>query len=163
MEHSKSVHFHLTHRRVPLLTRSRPPEHYGIFDIVNKKKGSTTISVTHPGASSPFFKVTVKPVPVLSSVPFTFNSKILGKHPTIQPALPTGEESEEVGTSEWVSMRSVMKGKFRLASITPKLEGKKFGDGVGFPAISPWAVGAWTEDLDHVEFEMDVIKNPLSV
>jgi hypothetical protein len=104
----------------------------------------------------------MKPVPLLSSIPLPFSSKSLGKHPTIQPALPAGEEPEDVGTTEWVSMRSVMQGKFRLASITPGLEGKQYGDGVGIPAISPWGVGAWTEELNHLEFEMDNIPNPVS-
>jgi len=138
------------------------PEHFANFDVSDEKNRSTTITITHADGTAPFFKATVKPVPVLSSIPLPFSSRVLGKHPTIQPALPAGKELEEVGTSEWVSMRSVMKGKFRLASITPGLEEKQYGDGSGFPAIAPWAVGAWTEDLNHVEFEMHNIRNPFS-
>jgi hypothetical protein len=57
--------------------------------------------------------------------------------------LGSDREAEKVRASQWVSMRSVMRGKFRLASITPKLE--DIVDGIGFPAITPWTVGAWAE------------------
>lgn len=64
----------------------------------------------------------------------------------MQPPLPVGEKSEEVGTSQWAGLTPVMTGTSRIMSVTPLLDGKA-GDGVGYPAVAPWTLGAYTEPL----------------
>jgi hypothetical protein len=144
-----------------LLTRVRvSSEQVAEFDIVTSN-GSTRITVTHPGASSPFFKAKIKPMFLLSSVSVPFSSRVLGKYCTlIQPPVPAGERPEEVATNEWASVVLDMKGKVSLAVIMSEPEGSVYGDGVGFPAITPWTVGSYMEDA-VLNFEVPAANNPL--
>jgi len=91
-----------------------------------------------------------------------FSSRILGKYlGLIQPPLPAGENPEEVATEDWASMIPEMKGKTRLVSVTPELEGERYGDGIGFPAVTPWSVGVFMEDLE-LDFGVANPNNPLT-
>jgi hypothetical protein len=155
LEHSKSVscRFMSGHS---LLTRVHlSSEQVADFDI-DTSNGSTRINVTHPGASSPFFKAEIKPMFLLSSVSVPFSSRVLGKYCTlIQPPLPAGERPEEVATNEWASVMMGLKGKAGLAVIR-----SVYGDGVGVPAITPWGVGFHVENFVS-KFGVAATNNPL--
>ncbi|KAF9459991.1 hypothetical protein BDZ94DRAFT_1266827 [Collybia nuda] len=123
------------------------PKQVAVFDIGSGKDGVTTITVSHPGSRIPFFKVSVKPIPVLSRLPIPLNTRLLGKYFTLmQPPLPAGNKTEEVETTRWASMTPVLTGTSRLVSVTPLLDGK-VGDGAGYPAVAPWTLGACTDPL----------------
>ncbi|KAJ7185428.1 hypothetical protein C8R46DRAFT_1207589 [Mycena filopes] len=111
------------------------------FDIKTNPDGTTDISVTHPNTSSPFFKASVKPIPVLSSISIPSSSWIMGKYyGLMQPPLPAGENPEEVATHQWISLIPSLVGSTSFRKLLPGLDGK-VGDGVGFPAIVPWSLG----------------------
>lgn len=123
-------------------------EQVASFDIKTLVDGTTEISVSHPGASTPFFKASVKSIPVISSLSIRSSTSILGKYFTlIQPPLPAGDESEEVATSQWASLTPVLAGSTSLRTMTPGLAGK-VGDGAGFPAVAPWSIAFAMENLD---------------
>ncbi|KAF5379202.1 hypothetical protein D9615_005927 [Tricholomella constricta] len=123
------------------------PKQVADFDI-KTHNGTSVITVTHPGASAPFFQATIKPVPLLSYLPIPFNTHSLGQYFTlVQPPLPAGRRPEEVATTQWAALLPAMKGTARLASITPGIGGK-VGDGEGFPALVPWSVGGHMADVD---------------
>ncbi|KAG6836945.1 hypothetical protein H0H93_000835 [Arthromyces matolae] len=103
----------------------------------------TTIKVTHPGQTEPFFFVKTKPVSILSWIPIPMNTRLLGSlYSLVQPPLPRGENPEEVGTTQWATTSPVMNGTTYIQRILPMLDGK-VGDGKGFPAIVPWSLGAY--------------------
>lgn len=123
------------------------PKQVADFSITTASNGSTTIIVTNPGSSTPFFHVTTTPVPVLSYIPIPFNTRMLGRHSMIvQPPLPAGVRAEEVSTTQWAGLLPLMKGTMRLTSVKPELDGK-VGDGEGYPAVVPWSVGGYMGDV----------------
>jgi hypothetical protein len=118
------------------------------FDFRTESNGTTNFSVTHPGASSPFFQASVSPILVFSLLWIPFTTTILGKFfSLVQPPLPAGDQPEEVGTSQWAALTPVMKGSLHIVRVTPGLNGK-VGDGVGFPAVVPWSVGTAWENVE---------------
>jgi len=58
-----------------------------------------------------------------------------------------GDKSEEVATTQWARLTPGMKGTIHLVSLVSGLDGK-VGDGVNFPAVTPWSVGAYMEQVD---------------
>ncbi|KAG6830380.1 hypothetical protein H0H92_001017 [Tricholoma furcatifolium] len=127
------------------------PESFANFSITTSGK-VTTIKVTLPGATEPFFHVQTKPVTLLSriSMPLTL---LLGKStPFVQPRLPAGERPEEIATdAEWASFAFSTKGSAHLERIVPQMDGGKVGDGKNFPAIVPWSFGVYAP---HAEFDV---------
>lgn len=110
------------------------------FDI-RDSHGTTTIAVSSPGAPTPFFKVSVNNIPVLSSLSLPTSTSIAGSlFELVQPPLPAGEKAEEVATAQWVTrLAPLIKGSTSLKRQTPGLGGK-VGDGVQFPAVVPWSI-----------------------
>ncbi|KAJ7691619.1 hypothetical protein B0H17DRAFT_1063064 [Mycena rosella] len=124
------------------------PKQVASFDIKTAADGTTTISVSHPGVSTPFFKASVKSIPIISALSIYSNTSIVGKYfMLVQPPLPAGEAPEEVATSQWATLVPVIKGPVSLRRMTPALAGK-VGDGVGFPAVTPWSFAFCMEKLD---------------
>jgi len=124
------------------------PKQVASFDIKTRSSGATDISVSLPGALSPFFKASVHSIPVLSSLSIPTSTSLLGKYfGLMQPPLPAGPESEEVATTQWASLTPVLKGSASLRKLVPELDGK-VGDGAGFPAVVPWSIGFTMENLD---------------
>jgi len=124
------------------------PKQVANFNIATQD-GTTTITVTSPGASAPFFQVSVKPVPVISHLPIPFSTWILGQYfSLVQPPLLAGDRPEEVATTQWAALVPVMKGAVRLVTVSPGLQNNKVGDGEGFPAVVPWTVGAHIANVD---------------
>ncbi|KAJ7579228.1 hypothetical protein C8J56DRAFT_339912 [Mycena floridula] len=128
------------------------PKQFASFDYHETDAGVWSLSVTTPGSETPFFKVTVHPIPLLSAISFPFKSSILGSFiALVQPPVPKGELNEEAETSEWCSMIPVMTGGCRMLRIEPEIEsagGKKtVGDGIGYPAVAPYRYGFALEGL----------------
>ncbi|KAJ6588678.1 hypothetical protein B0H19DRAFT_1205969 [Mycena capillaripes] len=123
------------------------PKHIAGFDITTRSDGVTDISVGLPGASSPFFKASFKPITILSSLAIPTSTTLLKNFfALMQPPLPAGEESEEVATDQWAALTPVLKGSTSLRTLVPGLNGK-VGDGIGFPAVVPWSIGFAMENL----------------
>ena len=116
-------------------------EHMAEFKIDSSDDGLTTIAVSHPGTPTPFFRVTVQPIPVISWLPIPFHSSTA----LIQPPLPAGKNPEEVATTQWCQMPSTVKGILHAVWVMPGLEGST-GDGAGFPAVVPWSVGVYVHE-----------------
>ncbi|KAJ6612707.1 hypothetical protein B0H10DRAFT_2051590 [Mycena sp. CBHHK59/15] len=125
------------------------PKQVASFDIKTESDGRTDITVSHPGAPAPFFKVSIRSIPVLSALSVPTSTSIFGKFTLlVQPPLPAGDEPEEVCTSaQWATLVPALKGSASLRKLTPGLDGK-IGDGVWFPAVVPWSVGLTMENLD---------------
>ncbi|KAJ7104470.1 hypothetical protein B0H15DRAFT_767061 [Mycena belliarum] len=134
------------------------PKHLADFDISTTSDGTTTISVSHPGTSVPFFKASTKKIPVVSSLSIHSSTSVFGKYfGLVQPPLPVGEVPENVGTSQWAALTPILRGSTSLRTMTPGLAGKA-GDGVGFPAVAPWPIAVSMENLD-VEFGEAVMQD----
>ena len=56
-----------------------------------------------------------------------------------------------VGTNRWCSLKPLMKGKMGPFWSQGGLPEGKYGDGVGFPNVKPWALGLWLRDF-HLDF-----------
>ncbi|KAK0454044.1 uncharacterized protein EV420DRAFT_616836 [Desarmillaria tabescens] len=98
--------------------------------------------------STPFFKVSVGRIPLLSSFRIPFTSKILGSLNTIvQPPLPQGSLPEEVGTEKGAVFTPLMKQMVRFTKMKGEFEDGKVGDGIGFPAVVPWGLAYQMEDV----------------
>ncbi|KAG6830381.1 hypothetical protein H0H92_001018 [Tricholoma furcatifolium] len=119
---------------------------------INTSDTVTTIKVTLPGATEPFFHVQIKPVSFLSlvSMPLTL---IFGKStPFVQPPLPAGKQPEEVATNgQWASFSFFVKGSAHVERIVPQMQGGKVGDGKSFPAIVPKTLGLYAP---HASFDV---------
>ncbi|KAJ7512838.1 hypothetical protein B0H11DRAFT_2213395 [Mycena galericulata] len=136
------------------------PKQVANFEIHTTPRGITEISVSHPGASTPFFKASVKAIPVISSLSIPSSTAILGNYFSLmQPPLPAGEQSEELATSQWAHLIPVLKGSTSLRKMEPGLAGK-VGDGVGFPAVAPWSIAVSMENLD-MEFGIPTLQDTI--
>jgi len=126
------------------------PKHVANFDIQTSPDGmATSISVTHPGSSSPFFKASVKPNSVLSSLAAPITTTFLGPYYSLmQPPLPAGPSPEDVDTETWAGLIPVMRGTASLRKLIPGLEERKVGDGKGFPALMPWTTALFVDNFD---------------
>ncbi|KAJ7037981.1 hypothetical protein C8F04DRAFT_1090913 [Mycena alexandri] len=123
------------------------PKQIANFDIKTGSDGTTDISVTQPNASSPFFKASIKSIPILSSISVPSNTSILGSYyKLMQPPLPAGENPEDVATHQWASLIPTLSGSTTFRKLVPGLDGK-VGDGAGFPAIVPWSFGFGMENV----------------
>ncbi|KAG6830059.1 hypothetical protein H0H87_009409 [Tephrocybe sp. NHM501043] len=123
------------------------PKSVAEFSITTASDGMTTIMVTRPGASEPFFHVKTKPVPILHHIPLPLNTKLFGKYMTItQPPLPAREQPEEIATRQWASFFPTLKGLGRMECLYPQLDGK-VGNGKDFPAVVPWSVGTYAPEV----------------
>ncbi|KAJ6595599.1 hypothetical protein DFH09DRAFT_1135078 [Mycena vulgaris] len=132
------------------------PKHFANFNITSASDGTIDISVSHPGASTPFFKASVKSIPVVSSLSIPSSTSILGKFfMLMQPPLPAGAAPEDVATDQWAALTPIIKGSTSLRTMTPGLEGK-VGDGAGFPAVAPWPIAFFMENL-NMEFGIAVM------
>ncbi|KAJ7728955.1 hypothetical protein DFH07DRAFT_850672 [Mycena maculata] len=124
------------------------PKNVAHFDIKTASDGTTEISVGHTADSAPFFKVSVKPIPVISSLSIHSSTSTFGSYlGLMQPPVPAGETPEAVATTQWSALTPVFAGSTSLRSMTPGLAGK-IGDGVGFPAVTPWSIVAAIENMD---------------
>ncbi|KAF9445545.1 hypothetical protein P691DRAFT_675398 [Macrolepiota fuliginosa MF-IS2] len=126
------------------------PKQVANFDYRPGPDGTTTFSVTLPGpGSTPFFKASIRPIPLLSSLSIPFSTTILGSYFSLmQPPLPKGENPEEVSTDKWAALTPVMKGNTRVVKLIPGFEDGSVGDGVGFPKVKPWSIASVMEGLD---------------
>ncbi|KAJ7754591.1 hypothetical protein B0H16DRAFT_1722771 [Mycena metata] len=123
------------------------PKQVANFDIKTGSDGTTEISVTQPNGSSPFFKASIKSIPILSLLSVPSNTSIFGSYYTlIQPPLPAGENPEDVATHQWASLIPTLSGSTAFRKLVPGLGGK-VGDGAGFPAIVPWSIGFVMDNL----------------
>ncbi|KAF7360541.1 hypothetical protein MVEN_00785200 [Mycena venus] len=125
------------------------PKRIANFSIKpGSSSGATDISVSLPGASAPFFKASIKPITILSSLSVRASTSLLGSYfGLMQPPLPAGPEPEEIATTQWAALLPVLKGSASFRKLVPELDGK-IGDGKGFPAVVPWSVGFTMENLD---------------
>ncbi|KAJ7126190.1 hypothetical protein C8R44DRAFT_781303 [Mycena epipterygia] len=134
------------------------PKQVANFDITTTSDGTTNISVSHPGSSTPFFKASVNSIPVLSSLSIPSNTSIVGKFfMLMQPPLPAGETPEEISTGQWAALTPVIKGSTSIRKLTPGLAGK-IGDGAGFPAVAPWSIAFSVENL-AMEFGVPTLQD----
>jgi hypothetical protein len=103
-------------------------------------------------SNRPFFSAISKPSSWLPSFPFSTSWSIQDlslAQPPIQP--PTETQMKLIkdenpatltgGEQEWTTILPEMKGRMRVCYYEPGLEGKEFGDGIGFPKIKPWKLG----------------------
>ncbi|KAF8651140.1 hypothetical protein AX16_004863 [Volvariella volvacea WC 439] len=135
------------------------PKQVADFDFKTGSDGITRLTVSLPGSSTPFFKATVSPIPLVSSLKIPFTTTILGKYYGLkQPPLPAGPNPEEVGTTEWAALVPVMKGWSYFASVSAEMDGGKLGDGVQFPAVASWRVAMCLEGLD-LDFGVATLTN----
>ena len=118
-------------------------EHLAEFKIDSSDDGAMTIAVSHPGIPTPFFRVTVQSIPLISLLPLPFHSS--GSF--ILPPIPAGKNPEEVATTQWCQLLPTVKGIVRTVRVMPKLEGNT-GDGAGFPAVVPWSVGGYIHECN---------------
>jgi len=131
------------------------PKQVASFDYHKEPSGIWSLSVSTPGSETPFFKVTVHPIPLVSAVSFPIGSGILGQFTNIvQPPLPKGESEEEAETSKWCSLVPGMKGSGRLLRVQTEMQSngdptglKTVGDGAGYPAVVPYRLAFALEDL----------------
>ena len=120
------------------------PEHLAEFKIDSSDDGATTtIAVSHPGIPTPFFRVTVQSIPLISLLPLPFSYS--GNF--ILPPIPAGKDPEEVATTQWCQSLITLKGVVRTVRVIPGLEGNT-GDGAGFPAVVPWSVGGYVRECN---------------
>lgn len=106
-----------------------------------------------PGISTPFFKASLQSISLVTRVAIPGKTTLLGQYfKLIQPPLPAGDSLEEVGTSQWVDLVPVMKGSAHATWVIPELDGK-LGDGVSFPAVVPWSLAIF---LDNIDFNFGV-------
>ncbi|TFK38139.1 hypothetical protein BDQ12DRAFT_684030 [Crucibulum laeve] len=137
------------------------PKQVADFDYSPGTNGTTNFSVTLPGSSTPFFKASIKPIPILSSISIPATTTILGSYSKlIQPPLPAGDKPEEVSTTQWAELVPIMKGSVRMVSVVPGFEGGKVGDSIAFPAVQPWGVGTAMEGVD-VDFGVSTFYDSL--
>ncbi|KAJ7640765.1 hypothetical protein DFH06DRAFT_1334488 [Mycena polygramma] len=123
------------------------PKSVASFNIKTGPNGETNIAVSHPGASSPFFKASFTPISLLSSLSIYASTSIAGNFfSLVQPPLPAGEQPEEVATDQWVAFRPPVKGSASVRGMVAGLDGK-VGDGVSFPAVAPWSIGFTMKNL----------------
>lgn len=122
------------------------PEQVATFQWSESTSGKT-VSVFHPGETTPFFKATIQSIPLVSAVACPMSTSILGKWTNLfQPPFPAGQAPEEVETDTWKSTLPVFRGKARVVKAVGALEGGKFGDGKGFPDVAPWSTGLCLEN-----------------
>ncbi|KAJ7634945.1 hypothetical protein FB45DRAFT_478174 [Roridomyces roridus] len=137
------------------------PKQVANFEINTSSDGTTNISVSHTGSSTPFFQASVQPITLLSSLAIRSSTSILGSYFSLmQPPLPAGTEPEVVETTEWASLTPVLRGATSLRKATPGLSSGKVGDGLGFPAVAPWSVAFLMEDLD-IEFGVPTMQKEI--
>ncbi|KAJ3788508.1 hypothetical protein GGU10DRAFT_384943 [Lentinula aff. detonsa] len=125
----------------------------------------------------PFFHISIHPIPILGSLCIPINFNILGSYfrlldppipngpPGSSPALVKSNTNSDGSIKEpkWASLVPGIKGKMRLVTYKPKvdvgsdLEGEDrrkrkahlaIADGVNFPAVVPWKMGACLEGVD---------------
>ncbi|KAG6918349.1 hypothetical protein DXG01_014998 [Tephrocybe rancida] len=131
------------------------PKSVADFDITTSD-GVTTIKVSMPGASQPFFHVQTKPVPLLRHIPLPLDTTLFGNYLTlVQPPLPAGPEPERIATTQWAILPLNLRGPGHLERIFPLLDGK-VGDGKNFPAIVPWSIGTY-EPMVEGEFGIPIL------
>ncbi|KAF7316258.1 hypothetical protein MIND_00144400 [Mycena indigotica] len=135
------------------------PKHVAKFSITTDASQTTNIAVTHPNASAPFFKASVRRIPVLSSLSAPASTTLLGSYFSLmQPPLPAGPNPEDVATDKWASLTPTLRGSTSIHRVVPELEsgtnaGKVVGDGQGFPAIVPWSTAFM---MDHLVVDFGV-------
>ncbi|KAJ7064948.1 hypothetical protein C8F01DRAFT_1128849 [Mycena amicta] len=133
------------------------PKRVANFSITSDSSGTTHISVTPSGSSTPFFKASVQRIPIVSSLRVPTSTKLLGSYYALtQPPLPAGPNPEDVSTDKWASLIPVMRGAASVHKLVPELDGgaqKVVGDGKGFPALAPWSVVLM---MDNVDMEFGV-------
>ncbi|KAJ3753802.1 hypothetical protein EV360DRAFT_87436 [Lentinula raphanica] len=147
------------------------------FNYTRNPDGSWDLAVYPLEQADPFFHISVRPIPVLGSIPIPMDFKILGSyfrllHPPL-PSGPTGSASAVVQSNtnpdgslkepKWAALIPAIKGKMKLVTYESKVDlsaeaggedseqgGRKkaIADGVNFPAVVPWKLGAYLEDVD---------------
>ncbi|KAJ3746781.1 hypothetical protein DFH05DRAFT_1458992 [Lentinula detonsa] len=125
----------------------------------------------------PFFHISIHPIPMLGSLCIPINFNILGSYfrllnppipngpPGSSPALVKSNTNSDGSIKEpkWAALVPGIKGKMRLVTYKPKVDvgsdlegedGRKrkahlaIADGVNFPAVVPWKMGAYLEGVD---------------
>ncbi|KAH8836016.1 hypothetical protein DL96DRAFT_1455222, partial [Flagelloscypha sp. PMI_526] len=124
------------------------PKQLADFKIEKQQDDSWKIEVAHPGSSTPFFKASMKPIPVLSLVRVPSSTSWFGSFFALScPPIPKGEDPLEVGTDKWATLTPLLKGKASLVRFIPGLPSGKSGDGKGYPNVSPYGVGVALEEV----------------
>lgn len=134
-------------------------EHLADFNLQHDTTtGTWHLSASNPGSSTPFFKVSVNPITLISSISGPFTSKITGSFGRlVLPPLPQGDLTEVLGTTQWCALTPAMKGYIRFASVAAEIGGK-VADGDGFPAVVTWSTAVCLEGVDF-EFGVPVVKD----
>ncbi|KAK7438626.1 hypothetical protein VKT23_017959 [Stygiomarasmius scandens] len=130
-------------------------EQVASFQYKSLSNGSWSLSVSEVGEeSTPFFNVTVNPIPFISKIPIPFNSGLFGSmFSYAQPPLPQGPLPEEVGTDKWAFFKPNTTGWLHLVNIIPEIVSKDekrkkvVGNGINFPAVVPKGFGMCLEDM----------------
>ncbi|THU98686.1 hypothetical protein K435DRAFT_964800 [Dendrothele bispora CBS 962.96] len=136
------------------------PKQVASFNYKHSPNGSWSLSVSQPDSksSTPFFNVTVNPIPILSRIPIPFNSKLFGSmFSYVQPPLPQGPLPEEAGTEKWAVFSPTTTGWIHLVNVVPELTSKSekngkqekvAGDAISFPAVKPKGLGMVMENME---------------
>ncbi|KAF7325784.1 hypothetical protein MKEN_00428900 [Mycena kentingensis (nom. inval.)] len=129
------------------------PKHVANFSITTDASGTTSISVTQPGASEPFFRASTTRISILSALALPTSTTLLGSYYSLmQPPLPAGPNPEDAGTDKWAYLIPVLRGKTSLVRAVPELEGpsgkKALGDGKGCPALVPWSTAVFMDEIN---------------
>lgn len=129
-------------------------EHVAKFDYKPGPDGTTTFSVTQPDATEPFFKASIRPIPIISRLSIPSTSKLLGQYFSLmQPPLPPGETSEEVATNKWAGLTPIMSGQTSIVKMVPGFEDGTVGNGVDFPKVRPWSTASM---MQHVILDFGI-------
>lgn len=110
-------------------------------------------SPSDPTHAHPFFAADLKPS-LLSALSMPFHSSYVPlrmnmAHPPLPQSLHWRDDAM-VGTDRWCAMDPTMKGKAGMFWSKGGLEGGRYGDGVGWPDVRPWAAGMWLRDFSLV-------------
>lgn len=63
-------------------------------------------------------------------------------HPPV-PQSPDWREDGRVGTKKWWGLKPVIKGMAGVFRAKGGLPEERYGDGVGFPIVTPFSFGVW--------------------
>jgi hypothetical protein len=117
------------------------PKHVANFSFMtDERTRATTVSVSLPDESTPFFRCTFTPARYVPPIPV---SRHLPLPTIVQPPLPhpTDDSPILLGCDNWCSIQPTFGGWSRLVWVEPGLDGDRFGDGEAFPDCRPklWA------------------------
>ncbi|KAH8809521.1 hypothetical protein DL96DRAFT_1717048 [Flagelloscypha sp. PMI_526] len=128
------------------------PKELADFKIEKQPSGNWLIQVSRVNDLNPFFKVHTTRIPILSSIRVPTTTSLLGNMMRLScPPIPAGDDPVEVATTKWCTLLPLIRGKARLVRFKAALnddstQNDKAGDGISFPDVLPWSIGAMLED-----------------